>query len=236
MTRTTYTAKLPKIDKSANREVRKPDAYQEFILWTALPPTEKGRHDFQTQEEFSENYKLGKNTLTKWKARKDFQEQVTELRRQWAFDKTGEIIQGIYLAAIKGNPFSQKIWLEYFLDFREKAAEGTKTGATQTNIGVGDIRYLIEQLPEPLKEKHYANLRELLDDASTHRNTLSAQDSDWDERPPQDVPDEADHDAQYLQIAPANEIPKSNSLGLRCNLVREIHAYNHQSSAWRGQE
>lgn len=206
----------------------KASVYEEFILWTAMPPKERDKLGIETQGEFTKHFKIGEGTPTAWKARPDFIARVTELRRQWAFDKTGNVIEGIYISALKGNPFSQKLWLQYFLGFTEKTeVENTN----KVEVSINDIRHLINQLPEPLRFKHHANLRELLDDASATANTRDAEDSSWTTRPADTLLGEADHVAQDIPSEPTDEVAESNTCGLCNRMVREVHTYHHQSTA-----
>jgi hypothetical protein len=221
------------------REPSKADVYHEFILWTAMPPKERGQLGIETQTEFCKHYGIGINRPRAWKMRPDFISQVTELRRQWAFDKTGEVIQGIYLSALKGNPFSQKLWLQYFLGFAEKTEVDVNT---QTTFTVNDIRYVIEALPEQLKQKHYANLRELLDDSAAHANArnidieaIGAADepengSGFGE-PEGAIRDTADNHAQDIPFAGTDDVADSNTRSIRSNLVGPVSAYHHKSTA-----
>jgi hypothetical protein len=152
--------------------------YQEFILWTALPPDQRKKLGLEDQNQFCVYYHISKDTPALWKKRSEFWPQVTELRREWAMDKTGDVIYAIYRAALKGNDRSQKLWLQYFLGFTEKA-EVSKTA--KVVITVNDIRWLIEGLPEPMRSEHYANLTKLLVDAEQTRNAGLLEDS----RPPE---------------------------------------------------
>lgn len=146
-----------------NKAPKRVDIYEEFVLWSAMPPRERGKLGIETQEEFVEFYNIGINTPTAWKRRPDYEARVTAIRHEWAFDRTGAVIEGIYLSALKGNPFSQKLWLQYFHGFTEKAEVNV---ANKVEITVNDIRFIIEALPEPLKSKHYGYLRDLLADST----------------------------------------------------------------------
>ena len=150
------------VTNSDSKSVYKMDVYEEFITWSALPPVGREGLGIQTQKDFISTYKLGVNTPGRWKRRPDFPDRVRSLRHEWGLEKTGAVLEGIYLSAMKGNASSQKLWLQYFCDF-------TTTKGSQTNkaeISPSDIRFLIEALPEPLKSKHRSHLLDLLNDAS----------------------------------------------------------------------
>lgn len=147
------------VTNSENREPKRMDIYEEFCLWSAMPPSERAKFGIETQEQFVEFYNIGVNTPTAWKRRTDYKVYVTTLRSEWAFAKTGAVIEGIYRSALKGNPHSQKLWLQYFHGFSEKKELTIKDRPV---IGINDILYLVEQLPESEREKYYEWLRDLL--------------------------------------------------------------------------
>ena len=60
----------------------------------------------------------------------------------------------------------------------------------QVVITVHDIRHLIEALPEPLKKKHYDNLRDLLVDARAEEERRGPDDPSWNERPSTEIHEE----------------------------------------------
>ena len=174
-------------------EIRYPNKrsiYNEFILWTAMPHPEKVRLGIETQGQFSEQYKINEDTLTNWKKRPDFEQRVDAILKMWSTDKTPDVVHSIYRAAVKGNPMSQLLWLQYFKGFDPKKIEDPNK--KKAVLGIGDIRHAIEQLPEQLKEKHYGYLRELAEDLSAVRNAMDPADKSWEEKPPQITFDEDD--------------------------------------------
>lgn len=204
-----------------NGEIKRIDVYQEFILWTAMPPTEKGKLGIDTQTEFCEKYKISHNTPTRWKSRTDFINQVTELRRQWAFEKTSEVIQGIYLSALKGNPFSQKLWLQYFLGFTEKT-ETTVTGKVE--MSENDIRFIINGFPEPERTKYHGYITEIIDHAYALRNARIVEDNVWDDRRPEDeIQDEANTDALDVPAERTNAVAVRHSGRASSNMGDDSH-------------
>src|SRR5271170_454687 len=109
--------------KPENKHPHKLAIYREFVRWSALPPFARAETGITTQEEFAAHYKGNKDTLTRWKERKDFEPQIDELVRGWGFGKTPGVLQGIYNAAVKGSAKSQRLWMQYFTLFDPKRAE-----------------------------------------------------------------------------------------------------------------
>lgn len=177
---------MPNITVTNNekRGANRPDIYREFILWTALPYKEKIALGIETQGQFAEYYKVHINTTTAWKQRPEFEARVDEILKIWSNERTPEVIHAIYRTAVKGNPMSQLLWLQYFKRFNPKKEEDT--GKKGPVLSVGDIRYMIEILPDELKQKHYGYLRELTEDVSAFRNAGGVSDEVWYEKPTQD--------------------------------------------------
>lgn len=183
------------VTNSEQRAPNRSDIYAEFVTWSALPPSERAKFGIETQEQFCEYYNIGINTPAAWKKRPDYEPRVTALRREWAFGKTGMVIEGIYRSALKGNPHSQKLWLQYFHGFSEKQ-EVTVT--SKPEVGVNDVRFIIEALPEPHRSKFHGYLAEIITTANAFRTARDADEAVWSERPQDTVSGEADHDAQNL--------------------------------------
>lgn len=216
--------------------MKKPDVYREFILWTAMPPLEKQRLGLETQGAFCDEYKINRATAVRWKERPDFEERVDAILKMWSVDKTPDVIFGIYKAAVKGNPMSQLLWLQYFKKFNPKQeVEHTH----KVEVGVNDIRFIIEALPEPLKSEHYANLRKLLEDGQRLRfageleNSTRVIDVDGTPGP---VSDEADHDAPDVPGERADAVATSHKASLCEDMVWPAFTRHHQSASRWWQE
>lgn len=160
------------------------DVYEEFVLWYAMPPSERYKLGIETQEEFTQYYHIGINTPTVWKSRSDFQKRVRAMRNELAFERTSDVLEGMYRGAVSGNAGCQKLWLQYFCDF------GVKQKATTPPVrfaSVDDTLSLIEALPEDKREKHYDAIRTLMLDASIAHVKAQAEDNmeSWNGRPPE---------------------------------------------------
>lgn len=221
-------------NKAENKAPVKADIYREFILWTAMPYAEKEKLGLENQGDFCEYYKIDKNTPTRWKQRPDFEDRVDKILKMWATDKTPDVVHSIYRSAVKGNPMSQMLWLQYFKKFNPKAPPEEEKKAM---LAPGDIRYMIEQLPEPIKTKHYGYLRELAEDIAYVRSTGGIDDDNWSERPKDAVLVETDHDAQDVPDSKrANEMATRYPECVCSDLVRKAPARHHQGAAWWWQE
>lgn len=216
------------VKKSEKLYPNKRDIYREFILWTAMPYKEKERLGLETQEAFIAYYKIGANTPTRWKHRPDFEGRVDAILKMWSTDKTPDVVHSIYRSAVKGNPMSQMLWLQYFKKFNPKKED---TDEKKVVLGINDIRYAIEQLPENLKKKHYGYLRELTEDIAACRNARDIEDDVWYARPETTISDEADNDAQDIpNKESSNAVAKSHKASIRADMVGPISESNHQSA------
>lgn len=203
---------------------RKASEFEEFCLWYAMPYAAKKEMRMEKQKEFAEAFNVDPATLSIWKSRAEFIARVNYLRNQWAHEKSMDVIDGIYRAAVKGNPHSQKLWAQMFMGFTEKT-EVKETKAVE--ISTNDIRHLIEQLPDNLKEKHYGNLRELLDDASAVANARDVENRSWTTRPQAIVSNEADNNAQNIPSRATYGVAESDQKCVCKNMERQVSAYNY---------
>lgn len=210
---------------SKNLRLYRNNVYTEFVRWTALPEHERVNTGIKTQGDFAAKYQVSESTLSLWKRRSDFEPRVDELLHHWAIGKTPSVINGMYRSAVKGNPMSQALWLQYFKKFNPKAS-GEEEGA-KVVLGVGDIRHLIEQLPEDLKQKHYGYLRELAEDFGRIRNSQPAERSDWAERPAEPISESTDGDAQSLPNIRCYEMAEGDTRCLPSNMVWQAFSYYH---------
>jgi hypothetical protein len=177
------------------RQINRP-FFDEFVFWYALPKPEKIRMGIETQKDFASYNHCSEDTLTRWTDRPEFMPAVKALWKKWGKGRTPSIVQAIYNSAVSGGkeaPQAQKLWMQVIEDFNEKQSV-TVTNEKKVVLGVGDIRYAIEQLPEPLRTKHYGYLRELAEDLVRVRNARDISDDSWNERPPETTLDEASDD------------------------------------------
>ena len=151
------------VNNSDSKEPNKVDVYEEFIIWSAMPPSERVKIGIETQEQFVEFYKIGINTPANWKKRPDFKSRVKQLRKDWAFGKVSAVLEGIYRGALKGNPQSQKLFLQICGEMPDNKKQEEPTPVEQSET----IGSLINSLPEPLKEKYTEFVRDLIIDTNS---------------------------------------------------------------------
>jgi hypothetical protein len=189
-------------------------------MWVAIPTEERTEEGIGTIGAFAEKHNISRITLWRWKQREDFKPRVKELRQRWASDKTSDVVNGVYRAATKNlNPAAQKLWLQYFEDFTEKSQH---ENIQKVEIGVNDIRFLIEQLPEPMKSQHYANLRQLLDDVTAFQNARESESSAGADGLTQALPGETNQPTQDVSVVEADEVPESDPGSVREDMEREV--------------
>jgi hypothetical protein len=116
-----------KMVKSGMAGLKNPGAYCAFIYFIALPT--HLRSDFikgaLTQGDFSKAIGINQATLSEWKAREGFWDDVKNVQKRFFQDSVGDIINAQKKEAMKGNPKSAKLFLEAigFLEKGEKENE-----------------------------------------------------------------------------------------------------------------
>lgn len=112
------TPNNPKIEPQS--KIRHQMEYYDFIEWIATPSSIRNP---KTQQELSKKFGVGQDTLSEWKSRQYFWEEVTKKRKNWGRERTPEVILAMYNRIIKtGNAAEVKLWLEYFESWSEKTA------------------------------------------------------------------------------------------------------------------
>jgi len=218
-----------------NRKYLEPykiSSFEEFVIWSSMPKSEQVKLGIENQTQFAALHNVRPATLTAWKSRPDYRTRVRDLRDKWGFERTGHIIEAIYRTAMKGNPMSQLLWMQYFEGFSTKQNEQPKGASEKVEIGINHITFIIDGLPEPLKSKHHANIRELIEDVQQLRHSGQLEEHVFTERGPEEnVPDEANNDAQNVSITRANEMAACYSECVCKDMERSVSTYHHQSAA-----
>ena len=92
--------------------------YHEFILWIALP---KELREPNTQAELSKHFGVGQDTLSEWKKKTGFWEEVAKQRKEWSKEKTSDIIYALYKRIIEmGSAAEVKLWFQLIEDWSER--------------------------------------------------------------------------------------------------------------------
>jgi hypothetical protein len=147
-----------------DRKPHKASIYDAFIYWSAMSYPEKVQAKILDQNSFARLYKVDKVTLSRWKQRPEFEKLVDANRNKWAVSKTPDVLHALYKSAVKGNPKSQLLWLQYFKGFSGIKKEGkskTKTPAPMV-FAEKDMRHLISLLPKERQAKYHAIIMDLV--------------------------------------------------------------------------
>lgn len=108
--------------KSKKTELRLSYDYCDFIEWIALP--NKLRKP-KTQRELAHKFGIGEDTLSDWKHREGFWEEVERKRQNWGKERTPNVLLELYKKASEtGYPRAVRLWFEVVEDkkFSDKVA------------------------------------------------------------------------------------------------------------------
>ena len=216
-------------DRKFRRHPEKVDIYTNFILWFAMPTPERMQLGIDNQTQFAKYYNISERSLTRWKDRPDFEDRVDKIQLMWGKEKTADVIQGIYRAAVKGNPMSQLLWLQYFKKFNPKQ-EIVHTIKFQ--MAPSDLRFVIEGMPQEYKQKFYGYITEIIDTAVALRNSGRLEDGNAPTVTAEDeILDEADNNAQDVPDAETRAISSRHPSSLRPDLEREVFQGDYKGAA-----
>jgi len=144
------------------------EAYEQFVLWSALTSEERSWRGIQTREQFCKMYGVPSiRLLDAWAQRADFEQRVAALREDWIILKTGDLLGEIYSAARSGDIKSQTLWLDYARRIKEKR---DATGPKPSRLSPDDVRQIIDMLPEALRESNYRRLENIRSDVVIYQN------------------------------------------------------------------
>ncbi len=164
------------------------EAYEQFVLWSALTPEERSWRGIQTREQFCKTYGVpNTRLLDAWAQRPDFEQRVAALREDWIIYKTGDLLGEIYSAARDGDFKSQRLWLDYARRIKEKR---DATGPRPEHLSSDDVRRIIDMLPEGMRERNYWRLQGIKDDVVIYQQELERK-----EREEAEVKERAKQDA-----------------------------------------
>jgi hypothetical protein len=221
---------------SRARELYLQTTYDEFILWYALPGHEKAKMGIERQGDFADYHKLSERSLVRWKQRPDFYIRVQSLRAEWAKSRTSDVIAAMYKSALSsgpGAPIAQKLWMQVFEGFSEKSEV---EHSAKVEVGINDIRFIINGLPEPHRSKFYGYIDEIVATVDQTRINGTFEDAEWTPQLEAPISDDSDQDAREVSDTGANEVPESDTDSIRVHLVGSLSARNYQSAQRRWQE
>jgi hypothetical protein len=142
------------------------EAYEQFVLWSALTPEERSWRGIQTREQFCKTYGVPSlRLLDSWAQRADFEQRVAALREDWILSKTGDLLGEIYSAARGGDFKSQRLWLDHARRIKEKR---DAAGPKPNMLSPDDVRHVIDMLPEGMRERNYWRLQSIRDDVALY--------------------------------------------------------------------
>lgn len=92
------------------KDIQKKDIYREFVEWMGLPaPLRKPQY----QKDFASEKGIDKATLSRWKYRDEFWDEVRTERQKWLKDKVSTALYSMYNKILKtGNAPEVKLFLE----------------------------------------------------------------------------------------------------------------------------
>ncbi len=97
--------------------LKHPMEYLAFVEWFSLPTMLR---DPATQKEFAKQHSVNEDTITDWKKRDGFYEQVSKERRRYFADRTGDVIHALYVHFLKkGGAAEAKLFLQYVNELKE---------------------------------------------------------------------------------------------------------------------
>jgi len=146
-------------DKPRNRVPVKPykkGDYKVFIKFYAMPSVFRNEeYGFKTETEFAKDKELSPETLTEWKKRKEFNNDVDIQLAKWGADKTPNVLAALYNTILADGKASEvKLWLQYIKSWKEgMVLEGT----IETNEN--PLIELLDKLDEPTRNKVIQGLK-----------------------------------------------------------------------------
>ena len=106
----------------------------EYYLFVQFVATPKHFRDLKTQLEFQIQYNVAHSTLANWKKDPNFWEDVNRAIKEWAKEKTPDVIAAVYARIMKtGDPMAARLWLQYIQGWAEDTMDGKN--ATQDFMG-----------------------------------------------------------------------------------------------------
>lgn len=101
-----------------SQKIRHRLEYSDFVIWIATPKTLR---EPATQRDLARQFGIGEDTLSDWKNRPDFWDEVREERSQWTREKTSDVIHALYKRASEGGGAHEvRLWMEIVEGLKDK--------------------------------------------------------------------------------------------------------------------
>ena len=141
----TETLNLDIPNTPKNGTLKNPLEFQEFIVWIATP---EPLREPKTQRDLAVKLGVGEDTLSEWKQRAGFWDEVKKEWDKWGKEKTNNVIVRFYQKILSPDVSTAdfKLWFQFFLDWSEKT-EVEHSGT----VNVKDMKELlvvVRQIPE----------------------------------------------------------------------------------------
>lgn len=134
------TPKTPK-----NSTLKNPLEFQQFIVWIATP---EPLREPKTQRELAAKLGVGEDTLSEWKQRAGFWDEVKKEWNKWGKEKTNNVIARFYQRILSNDVSTAdfKLWFQFFLDWSEKT-EVEHSGTVNVK-DMKELLIIVRQIPE----------------------------------------------------------------------------------------
>lgn len=124
-------------NKALLQGIEKVPEFLKFIEWLSIP---KAFREPKTQKELALQLQVDEATLSDWKKRPQIWDEVVDRTKQWARERTPNVIAALYRKAIKdGMSFEAKLWLQFVEGWKEKSELETKNAHFIITRGDGGI-------------------------------------------------------------------------------------------------
>lgn len=102
----------------AQKPLRHYGEYSDFVAWTALPTELRVP---KTQRELAKKFGVGEDTLSEWKRRNGFWEEVTDKRKAWGRERTPDVMLALFKRIQRtGSAPEVRLWLEVVEEWQSK--------------------------------------------------------------------------------------------------------------------
>jgi hypothetical protein len=146
-------------ENGAKRSPYKDMEYEQFIEFYALPDEERKKLGYESVSDWCTKNNVHRNTITRWKARQDFKQQVYSRRLDWGNDRMSEVFSSLYKSCVKGNVQAIELWLSYFEGWDKKQVADNPRAESFTQ---DDIRALLSVLPKERQDFYKSIIRDIV--------------------------------------------------------------------------